>query len=160
MLPTGIDSKVFGHLTLRESEFGIAGSVERSGTFESVLTAGDNKVRIVLNPDFDWPYPDGAEKQIRSLLNTAEQIHTKLQALGTDGIFKLHSSGIAQLGEYTGYDRWKASEEQLFANWVLESEIFFTDGFRLIYAGHPIYYLDLLLEFDCKFCPTHVQFDG
>ena len=67
---------------------------------------------------------------------------------------------LAELGRYSGYDQWKASEEQLFSEWVLESEIFFDDGFRLIFAGHPIYYLDLLLEFDSGFSPTHVQFDG
>ena len=160
-LPPQLDSSVFGRLTLRESEIEIAGSIERSFTFESTIIEADNRVSVVLNPDLEWPYPPDAENQTPSLLNTAEKIHAKLQALGADGIFELHRSGLAQLGEYSGYDRWKASEEQLFAYWVLESEIFFTDGgFRLIYAGHPIYYLDLLLEFDREFCPTHVQFDG
>lgn len=160
MLPPQLESSVFGSLTLNESEMDIAGTVERSFTFESTIIEADNSVRVVLNPDLEWPYPPDAESQTRSLLSTAEKIHTRRQALGGDGIFKLHRSGIAQLGEYSGYDRWKASEEQLFTNWVLDSEIFFTDGFRLIYAGHPIYCLDLLLEFDREFCPTHVQFDG
>ncbi|MFG0255309.1 MAG: hypothetical protein ACF787_09465 [Rhodopirellula sp. JB053] len=158
--PTQLDSSVFGLLTLHESEIEIGGSLERSFTLESTINNGDKRVRVVLNPDLEWPYPTDTESQTRSLLNTAEKAHAEIQALGTDGIFELHRSGLAQLGEYSGYDRWKASEEQLFADWVLDSEIFFTDGFRLIYAGHPIYHIDLLLEFDREFCPTNVQFDG
>ena len=160
ILPPQLDSSVLGPLTLRESEIEIWGSVERSFTFESVISEADKTVRVVLNPDLEFPYPPDAESQARSLLNTAEKTHARLQALGTDRIFELHRSGLAQLGECSGYDRWKSSEEQLFANWVLESEIFFTDSFRLIYGSHPIHNLDLLLEFDHEFCPTHVQFDG
>ena len=159
-LPSRLNSSVFGDLTLQESEVEIAGTVERSFTFESNVTEGNNSVRVVLNPDLKWPYPSDAEQQMRSLMNAAERIHESIRSLGTDRIFELHRTGLAELGRYSGYDQWKASEEQLFSEWVLESEIFFDDGFRLIFAGHPIYYLDLLLEFDSGFSPTHVQFDG
>ncbi|TWU27949.1 hypothetical protein [Novipirellula artificiosorum] len=161
MLPHSLQSSVFDELTLSESQFESGRETFHDCTYETQLAMGDRcAVNIVLNPNLDWPYPENAVHIISKLLADSETRLAKLSNLGTAGVFSLHRKGICDLGESTGYDRWNASEAQLFANWKLESVVNFADGFRLIYSGHPVYYLDLLLEFEASWKPTYVQFDG
>ena len=160
MLPLLIKSSILGTLELRESTSTSGKTVFHDCAYEGRKAEHGRQVRVVLNPDFEWPYPEDAVQRVHLILSKAEELHFRLHELGTEGIFELHRSGISELGEIYRYEDWGATEEDLFANWQLESEIYFDDGFRLIYANHPIYYLDLLHEFDAEMSPTTVQFDG
>ena len=123
-------------------------------------SSDDDKPNVVLNPDFDSPCPDDAVAILHALLAEAESRHARLDRLGTDGVFELQHSNICELGDQACYDRWDATEAILLSGWKLESVVNFVDDIRLIYSGHPVYYLDLVLEFDSSWTPTRAHFDG